>query len=288
MILKATYPNQEAIPEAYRALYTQRGTEWVLNLAEIDGIVPMASAGVTAQLTAAQTQIAAITSDRDGLKNRVSQLDNELAVARIPGGVSLSPEDAKAWQKYVELGKPKDLETLKTEHTALQEKVTLQERESSIRKYADQFKFNPDALADIANSDRGKNLDFIPKQVAVTDKQGKQTLETHPYVKVSSTVDGKTTEREISLQEYAKEKAWPEYLMTGLASKPTTRTTQAQTTSFAAPSFSQGSLSTQTHIQLESSDISKMFEQFAKEDAQATNEGPWPWNNPPQQQAQAK
>jgi hypothetical protein len=117
--------------------------------------------------------------------------------AKVPseGSLVLNPDQAKAWTAYLELGKPEDMQTLKTEHGQLQAERAAAAKEKFHAEVAALHGYVPAVLSTLIDH---HGLDVELGDGKERDKAGK-------LVKVAlvKDADGKTT---TPLPEYLKEK----------------------------------------------------------------------------------
>lgn len=127
------------------------------------------------------------------LRHTNNQLKDQLKGATIPeGAVVLSKEEAEAWKKYAELGKPDDLVKLKTDFETLNTQLSKAEKATLLDRAAKSSGYNADVLRQLAES-----LDVVSKKVNVIENGQTKEVESF-YVKT-----GETTE--VPLKDFAEQ-----------------------------------------------------------------------------------
>lgn len=230
MICKAVYDNESDVPVQFKDDFHRRADgKWVLKDDAVPGAAELLNPGLAANRDRALTQKTAADEAKATAEARARELQQELDNVRAPGAVVLSPEDAKAWKAYQELG---DVKTVKE---IVKEKFPKLERESSLRAaetvYAqaaeDLKKFgvnlNVEVLADLmSHPQRGEGLTIERRLTEVDDGKGGKTQVNFPFVVRRVPVAGKTNEftnEATSLLDFAAS-SWPSWAATALTQAP--------------------------------------------------------------------
>lgn len=134
-------------------------------------------------------------------KNRTlrEQIAEKEKDAPAEGSIILSPEEAKAWEAYKEIGKPEDLKKTVEERDTLKATANRLTREAEIASIAEAHGFNPKVLIRLAG-----DLEFEVKEI---EHEGKKISKTSVII---PSEDGKRTTA-VALDEYA-DKNWKEFI----------------------------------------------------------------------------
>lgn len=213
MICQSIYDSVDAIPDNLVGEFDQINGKWQLKNDAIPGVGALFNKGLADnekkavdQVKARNIRIINLEAEKAVMETERDTLKDQLSVVQQPGAKVLSKEDVENWDKYTNLGTPKDLETKLLSLESLELKTQQYELRSAIEKLAKETKINPDVLTDWANSEDGKNLEFFTSETKVRDAKGVETVEKVPMVTISTDEAGKITKSQRNLLEYAKEK----------------------------------------------------------------------------------
>lgn len=221
MICNSVYDSFDAIPEALRGEFENVGGKYQLKADAIPGVGQLFNSALAANERKAVDQVKARNTRIRELEEKISGLEDQLAVTNTPGAVTLSQSDAKNWDKYTALGSVKDLEDMKSELETLKSTVgEFQLKEALDDLTTGDDALNAEVLKDWATSKEGEGLEFFAKTIESTDDKGAKVSQTVPYVRIEKTNDkGKIEVVEKELLTHARETlpAWKFEALTATA-----------------------------------------------------------------------
>lgn len=234
MICESSYDSLDQIPEALRDEFEKKGSKYVLKADAIPGVGDLFNAGIAANRDRALKQLKTATEVTiPGLNSKISELETNQPDSLAPGSVVLSPDDAKAWKRFNELGTVKEVEEKVKKFPELEKEVATTALAASLAAFKD-LGLNNDVLTDWLSNTPG--LTAFLKDGKVLDAKGNQVDGKIPMLKVE-TPDGnnKIKVEEVALMTYAKEKL-PDWKYTALTTPPAAAQGGAQT---QQPTFQQ-------------------------------------------------
>lgn len=228
MICNAVYDNETDVPAAFKADFHRRADgKWVMNDDAVPGAAEILNPGLAANRDRALQQKATADEQKRAADERARAAEAELANVRAPGAVVLSPEDAKAWKRFQELGDVKTVERIvKTDFPRLQQTESLRAQEVTFRQAAEDLKefgvnLNVEVLTDLmTHPQRGEGLTIERRLTEVDDGKGGKTKVNFPFVVKRVPVQGKENEftnEATPLLDFAKT-SWPSWASTALTS----------------------------------------------------------------------
>lgn len=155
---KAVYDSFEAIPDLeinghkLRSFFESKGGKWVLKAEAIEGAAEALNPGLADNRDRALTQLKAANDRVTELTGQLAEAQRSAANQNAPGSVVLSPEDARTWNKYQELGTPTELKRIKEEHPTLVAQVEGSKREAALQTLATETGLNFEVLRDWAKN----------------------------------------------------------------------------------------------------------------------------------------
>lgn len=208
MICQATYDSLDAIPEALRDEFEQKGSKWQLKDSAIPGVGPLFNKALAANSEKQLGQLETKKSRIRELEEELSTKNDRLAAIDSPGSQVLSGDDAKNWSEYTKLGTPSEIKTKLAEHAVQLAKITEFETGAAVTKAVDSLKdqINPEVLTDWLTSKEGEGVEVFVKTVEQTDAKNNKVQVEVPWVKIEKKGDdGKVKVSEQELLTFAKE-----------------------------------------------------------------------------------
>lgn len=202
MLFNATYDTFEAIPEAYRTEFESVNGKWQLKQDAIPGAAELLNPGLEANRNRAMDQLKAAEQQRDAFQLRVTELEKNSITVQQPGSKVLSPEDAKMFDAYTQLGSVKDVKARIEKLPTLEKQLNDYKLSEQLKSVSEAGGLNHGVLTEWAqNPGENTTLSFFVKEETVDGKPVK-TGYVKKEVKDSS---GKVTETEHELIPLAKE-----------------------------------------------------------------------------------
>lgn len=217
MLYKATYASEAEVPDELKAFYHKKGGKWVFNFAEFEGIDDVVAPGLAANRDEFRSDKEKAEAKLQAAVDGEKAAKDELARIKAPGTKVISKDEAKQLEDYQALGPVKDLANMQSENTELRTEKEKNDRDKGLKTVCEETGLSHEAVVDLLDT-RLKGGEIFSKAGKGVDPKTKKEIDTkEPWVRVTTSVDGKKDKvEEFKLSDYAKDKAYPTYLVNGL------------------------------------------------------------------------
>ena len=140
------------------------------------------------------------------LNEEVDHLKEKQKANTAPGSITLTKEEAAAWEEYKKLGEPKDLKVLSQKNTELETQIAKDARAKTLTDVSAKMGYDAAVFEDLDS--RIPGLEYFEKEITLEgETQAKKVV----YVKQTEEENGKQKVQEKPLQAFMEEK-WSKYL----------------------------------------------------------------------------
>ncbi|MBS3914451.1 MAG: hypothetical protein KG003_08125 [Bacteroidetes bacterium] len=199
MICKGKYSKKEDIPDGLDSEFELRNGEYYLKESAIDGGDEIFASGAVANKTRAMNQLKTKKEELEDAKETIKELEEKVKSSNVKDGTVLSPEEAKTWKAYQELGALKDVKKMVEEFPQLTEKLTNISETGSLEQFSKDSGLNLDVLKDWKfDKTKGEGIEFFLKD----DIQKIKGVDTKVKVPMARLKEKDETSGEVKVTEH--------------------------------------------------------------------------------------
>lgn len=224
---KAKYDSKDKIPAEIVDLFKLKDGVWEFDADEFDEFDEVVAPGLATNKNRILDEKRVLNDELKTVKTERDTAKAELEKVQKPGMKVITSDEVQTFEAYKKFGPVKDIENALAKKTELEGEITQTKKQKEIEDIATAAGADKTALTDWINS-RGEGAKISTKTVKSKDSKGKDVEEVQIVVTYEEKDGAVTKTREKTLQEYAKEKETPDYLINAIFSSNKAATTGKQ------------------------------------------------------------